>query len=681
MNESSFRLALVLNGSNGTTLDKYLYGYISIVLYAQNAPQTSYSICAYLEKNYGISFTHYEITSVLEKNIKQGKIEKLGNKRNEGDTYFFTDLELKKCKEKFSKQSEIVDLIDLYFQNNKSELTKESISTLINKFVYYLFDKYKSSIIEMLCNGKCRKELVKIGDFDVSPLEREEINKFLEWDNNEKNNFFYKIINGAFNYGMLTVKKPFSTKIFEGKKFYFDTNVIIPLSGIGNKSRVEAIKKFFSKAQDLKIELCYTNETGNEIEYLLSNKCEEIKNFISNSGMIDPMNLEMFGTGGLEDFYVEYYEWYNEKKNTDLNAFHKHLYLKTQDTLSKLKLVNVDSIKYRNLPIFNEISETLSKIKKDKKGFSSQKNIEYDAVNYLFINSENTSIDNNSFLISIDKILCRFADDRKNGSMPIVINPALWLGLFLKYAGRTPDDLLAFTKFLQLPIFEHDKIELDDVLEAMKGISDDVNVRAAIFRELNYMVKDVKDFGEVDIKVMTKKAHEILIEKREAEFAEKAKKEKEELEKELRPQLEKEIKEKLENEIEEKSKKEMDERIKKRAEQRTDRKMKKWCFLFSNKEAIKKAITFIIMVIVVLVFLLTPLLSSIKDFLYRWNEDFSVVISGVIMLASTSLAGFLSNFIYSRIMKKIGSPETKRALIFKREIEKIEREVGYLFKH
>jgi hypothetical protein len=660
MEDNIFRLALVLQENGTSNLYKYLYEYIKVALITLNSPSTVHDICLFLEENYNISFSSIEVLDVINKQEKKGNLAK------ENDKYELSCEEKSKTIEKLKTAESIDKYVAQYIVELSIDIGVNELSSLLNRFIYFLFVRYKSTIIEMLGKGKYNPDEVKMGDFEAMVSEKETINGFLVWENTEKNKFLYKVINAAFNYGMLTVKKWLNNQVFNGKKFILDTNVIVALSGIGSISRVYATQKFLHKARELNIEMGYTNITSNEINDLLVNKCSELTKFVQENGLINPRFLETYGTGGLEDFYVEYFEWTKTNDPWDINSFHKYIYKKVQNTLFSLKLKTVNASKYVNKPEFSSFCGQLLAMKQEKRGYGSKKTVENDVINFMYIDDlVDTKLriwDSNYFIISIDRVFCLFADKNKNGYVASVIHPTVWLGLFLKFAGRTSDDLLAFTKFLQLPIDDHSKVELHKVIETMNDISDDGNVRSAILTELSYMLRDTKDLGDIDIKAMTKKAHEILIEQKDDEMS-------------TRFEAEKKI---IEIDVRERQKIKIHKYNNEKAEETTTQKMKKWIYIYKNEKNIKNSITVFFTLIMSTVFLFTTLLSYIIDLLNHINESSSVIIGNVIMYLIILFSGIISRVSYSLIIKKIGSIEDIKLNIFKKEILKQEEITKFL---
>lgn len=662
MMDDIFRLALVLQDNGTSNLNKYMYEYIKVALIELNSPSTALDICKFLESNYSILFSNIEILTVLDKQEKKGHIYK------QKDKYELSNEEKMKTIEKMESTETIQGYVAKYVEEVSIDITEQELSSILNDFFYYLFVRYKSTIIDMLIKDKYDPETTKMGDFEASVSEKKIINGFLVWDNKEKNQFIYRIINGAFNYGMVTVKKCLNNQVFNGKKFILDTNVIIALSGIGNSSRVYATQKFLQKARELNIEIGYTSITSNEINDLLVNKCNDLIRFIEEVGLINPLFLESYGTGGLEDFYVEYYEWTRTNCCRDINSFHKYIYNKVQNTLFSLKLKPVSTTNYEKKTEFSTFSEQLLSLKRDMRGYGSRKTVENDVVNYMYVNEliENKVKiwDINYFFISIDRVFCLFAEKNKRGYVSSVIHPTVWLGLFLKFTGRTSDDLLAFTKFLQLPIDDHNKVELHEVVKTMNEISDDESVRSAILSELSYMLRETKDLGDIDIKKMTKKAHEILIEQKEAEMM-------------TRIETERKI---LEIDFKEKQKNRIHQHNSEKAKETTLRKMRKWEYIYKNKKNIKKLIAFSFTVIMIVLFLITSTLDHIINMISKINISYSIIIGNVIMYFTSIVAGIFSSILYSLIINKIGSLEDIQIKIYNEELLKEEEKSKFLIE-
>jgi hypothetical protein len=86
-----------------------------------------------------------------------------------------------------------------------------------------------NSILSLINN-----ERVIDNNFSKNPEDTKLINEFLSWKNEEKDKFVYNTVSYGYIYCTLTVKKNdlLANKLFKGKKFILDANIIFRLAGI-----------------------------------------------------------------------------------------------------------------------------------------------------------------------------------------------------------------------------------------------------------------------------------------------------------------------------------------------------------------------------------------------------------------------------------------------------------------
>ena len=124
----------------------------------------------------------------------------------------------------------------------------------------------KNSILALLDNVKENGEQFKKRESDIKL-----INLFLDWENEEKN----KLAN----------------RLFKGKRFILDANIIFRLAVINNDVRMNAIKSFVEKCKEVGVTLCYTTATLDEIKRVIVSKVQWIK---SVTGSQEPFRLSTF---------------------------------------------------------------------------------------------------------------------------------------------------------------------------------------------------------------------------------------------------------------------------------------------------------------------------------------------------------------------------------------------------
>lgn len=441
-----------------------------------------------VNEQFNLSFTVDEIAKALKKK---------GNQRIAlvDDKYVLTDKAKNSIAQKITPLEKLGKLITIFLENEESSYDTATVSKLLKRYFYFAFNSNIQNLLFLI--NKTDTE-INTSTFEANNAEILLINRFLMWDNAEKDEFVYTLVAICYEYCMLTVKKDeiVSTELFRGKKFFLDANIIFRMAGINNEERRFATQSFVEHCKKVGIELSCTNGTLDEVYRVLIAQVEHVKLISGPSMPVACDVLEKFNPQiELNDFYRIYYDWCNSDGNNagDFLAFHRYLLTKTQDVVEVLSVV--ESSSYRASIEAKSYEAQVRDLKEFKSNRRKVKNIstasaETDATNILDIikwrNGAGSSIwQTNEFMVSADQGLIAWAAKVYPG-VPIVVLPSVWLSLILRFTGRTDDDYKSFCLFLtQRQHISHENlIDPTRVLSELKYKTNDRQLKEKIIVEL-----------------------------------------------------------------------------------------------------------------------------------------------------------------------------------------------------
>lgn len=507
---------MVLHDSANSARDKKLCDIIRVVLAESNEPKlTAESLSVKIQENYSLSFSPIEIKNAIS---RKGSGYIISSDNNQ--FYSITDLEKKDTLEKTNLAIVLDQFIQQFF-NVHPDLPSsiKDLEEVVIRYLYYCF-KWNATNIQYLLQGKLTTE---VSDFDATNEQIALIDSFLKWENEGKNQFLYKVISSCFEYCMLTTNKndSWSKKIFNGKKFYLDANIVFRLAGFNNDDRQYVTKMFVKKCKEANIQLLYTSETYSEVRRVIDAKVAEI---ISLCDRREPVSYETIQKLGYSyktnDFYAMYYRWTLVPGNRydDYEGYRKYLYDQVSNIENDLVYDPINIA--MNTERLEELKEKLRIYKENRhKESPSKSGVESDIRNLLYIlhNRRITSATSiwqtNVFFVSADQLLTNWAMDEFKGA-PLVVTPSVWLTILLKITGRTDDDYDAFCTFLRLPQSGDGKPTFDpeQVMRSLNAKTDDKTVKEKIIDEIVLNASYYRVFaqnGEYD--EMTEKAFDVIL--------------------------------------------------------------------------------------------------------------------------------------------------------------------------
>lgn len=476
-----FRLATVLYADNNyevapkTIIKKVIE---SALLSNGNKSISTHNLIDFIFDTYNLHLDELEVKNIVKSEKEHGF---LINEKNGETIICLTEKRKHLIESKLSNKT--IDFFIEEFQKEKTSLVEGSnTKEIIYRFLYEILSTNIESFKKLLDSKKKVEELINIESNSYTPVEREIINEFLGWDNNEKNKAIFDIASYALEYCMISNNGDGShiqLNNLKNKIFYLDTNVIFRALGINGLNRQNRTNTFLKKFLEVNTTLVISKFSEIEFKDTITFYLDKLKRAPLNR-KINPEVFQEKHFKSLSDIYDFYYKWRAGKYNDSLDLFEAHifsLYNKFKDDfkVSADYKIPFDEKDIKTEKIINELSESICSYKNlegSKHGFNGD-NI--DALNILLVqirrDDKSTNIfDTKHFIVSTDQSLRRW-DYYRNSITPIVLLPSQWLSILLRYISRSNDDFKSFVSFLNLPSGES-QIDSEKLHIVLAGISE-----------------------------------------------------------------------------------------------------------------------------------------------------------------------------------------------------------------
>ena len=469
--QTLLRLALVLQDQAPTTLNKYICKLSEIILLEYPDGINIYQLNESLNHQFNLSFTEEEVKSAIS---KKGQNRILVSET----LYKLAPSIQSKLAQQESLSEKLKKIINEFIISLSIDSSEEQVYSLLLRYLYFCFNSNVDNLLSLFEHSV----LVETTTFEATPEEISIINRFIIWDNSDKDTLVYTLTATCYEYCMLTIKKDsvLSSELFKGKRFYLDANIIFRMAGINNKERQTVTQRFVDHCRKVGIELYFTSATMDEIYRVISSQIDFIKGIAGSSMPVSNTTLQELNPNlEANDFYNIYCDWCQTPGNIcgDYISFGRYLLTITQSTMMQLKCKDSTPYKISNqVEIFKQQVSSLKKYKDDKRFWrtTSISSAETDITNIRDIvtwrGSAGTSLwQTNDFIVSADQLLIGWAENAFSG-VPIVVLPSVWLSIILRFTGRTTDDYKSFCLFLtQRQHITHE--EFIDPIYLLKGIS------------------------------------------------------------------------------------------------------------------------------------------------------------------------------------------------------------------
>lgn len=542
MNKNNiFRLASIIYAdtndkdiSNTRIINKFIE---SVFIENGNLEITIDEIVDTIKLNYKLDFINEEIEKIIEQYgsnyIICSKQIKLNDKRYE-------------TLEERYKTNEAEELIDIFLEEFVEPIRRLGVSIgkipdILNTLFYNLINVSKTQL-EQLLNTE-NDIVVLMSDLQLENNERELINLFLCWKNEDKDEFIFKIYNLGIEYSLITTNKTQENMItsISNKVFFLDCNIVFRGIGINGNIRKKRVDTFLKKCIENNEELKISRFTDEEFKATIKHHIDFLDKW--NKGKSFDTNLFRKLTKN-DSIYHYFIEWKKKNPYLTMLMFEAHIIENYKEYLAEFKIY-IEYKEYFNeedKDSIKEIDILTTKLTEYGLKEKREKNLEIDAKNILLINKlrkENkiSLIDTKYYIISADKNMVKLKLDK---NQPISLYPSQWMGLLLKYTGRTEDDFKSFIGFLNLKSNEVVLSEKDafivsqaissmaEMLENQNGIlsylfendfTNQINDLSNFQEKYDYTLKQAEEYLEHELK---KTKESIEIEKSGKEELEKA---------------------------------------------------------------------------------------------------------------------------------------------------------------
>jgi len=492
-----FRLAAVLYAGNSYEVSsKTIHRKIieSALLGNSNKPLNIHQLIDYIFNTYNLCFDENEVTEIVTGD-KTGENFLLNEK---GGNIIVCLTEKRKQTLESRVSNKTIDYFIAEFEKEKATLvTGSNCKEIIYRFLYELLSANIESFRKLLNSKNSITDLINVESESYSSIEREIINEFLSWDNNDKNKAIFDIASYALEYCMISNNGNgvhIQLNNLKNKIFYLDTNVIFRALGLNGENRQNRtntfLKKFLESNTTLVISKYSEKEFKDTVAYYISK--------INKKPIVRKLNPEIFKERyfkNVSELYDFYYKWRVGKMNDSLELFEAHVL----GLYEKFKVdFKVDS-DYK-IP-FDEKDEKVEKQITDlSQSIGSYKNADganhgvnadlIDALNVMLVENrrEGKSLsifDTKYFIVSTDQYLRRWDYNRKNAT-PVIMLPSQWLSILLRFISRTNDDFKSFVSFLNLPNSDA-AIDSEKLHAILTGISE----MTENFEQQQYLVHSI----------------------------------------------------------------------------------------------------------------------------------------------------------------------------------------------
>ncbi|MBF4470939.1 hypothetical protein [Flavobacterium sp. HJJ] len=491
MNTEIFRLAAILYADNNYEVNpKTIHRKVieSLFIENQNNFLGVHSLIDLIKQKYNLDFTVEEINEIVS------------------DGFFFSTSSCKVEELKITLTAKRYETIAGKITSNNleyfiSEFHKansnyefDDIRSVIYSFLYEVFQTNITSFSKLINPNIKIEELVNINDYNLTILEIEIINGFLNWENDDKNKTIFDISNLALEYCLLTNKKGSNFKLenLKSKNFFLDTNIVLRAIGVNGENRKNRTLTFLQKFKEAKENLFISKFTDEELRKTITYHINQISKYSTAR-----INSSVFSNFSKSEDFIEYYHrWRRNRVNDSLDLFSSHINSLVSDLKNKFEVKNdfKDYFDINDANVDEQIKDKASQINTfktfNKNVPSNMEGCINDAKNihlleFLRNGHYNNIFDCKYYFISSDQYLRKW-DYTKNSSIPIVLLPSQWMSILLRYLNRTSDDFKSFVSFLNINNGEkgisNENLQL--ILNGISEITTDFTQQNSIISEM-----------------------------------------------------------------------------------------------------------------------------------------------------------------------------------------------------
>lgn len=539
-NNSYLRMALLFGDNKAPTLRKNLEKMITLILFedeksakdnGSTSGMTVVEIIEHLKSTFQISFSDKEILETIENKNQKRIICSYRDRDFALNKYSISNSEYVRLDEK-EKDNVLQRTIQVFLsQNTDIYYSDAEFLELLHKHFYCVFNSNAATLLDLINRNYDYTQSLQIEEIEFSNDEKDAINRFLYWDNAEKNKCVYEIVSCCFDYCMLTAKQGSDAykTIFNKKVFYLDANIVFRLMGVNHISRKKVIDTFIKKCKSLSVTVRVTNHTRKEINDTIAHHVEVIASTFGKSAPLDPnMVIHLSSLGGSSSFYTAYYDWCKDPLNrfSDYSSFKRDLIKQANDILGQFRQKDFDNYAEIDSEKFDQYVKSLSAWKTNSRKSIYIPSICTDVNNFMFVSSQNNNDDGadffntHNYLISADHAFCSWAKEIRPGAIPVVVLPSVWYSIMLQFSTRTDDDYASFTSFLNFSMSNSDignntQFKMD-VLRRVIELDEPATIRNEVGFNICERLKNanIYDLDAEEIDALVQDAYHSVVEKK-----------------------------------------------------------------------------------------------------------------------------------------------------------------------
>lgn len=552
--DSYLRLAMMFRDNHAHHFKTKLEKMAEIILF-ENTPiaMTAEEMITALRDEYSLHFTDTEITNAIEGPRGSNNIICINpeSRRQGSKKYILTEKTATEI-EKRSTGISIANFCSLY-ASEQSDLSidETQLEDLLCRYFHQCFIHHANTIMKLITRDQTERAFLTGSniDEDFTAEEKETINRFIYWDNPEKDKFVCQMVACCFDYCSMTVRTDstiFETVLKE-KNFVLDTDIISCMIGINKGAGKQAMNAFIKKSNEAGIRMAITNFTRDETADTINRNVNRIRDLSGNSQPLHPSLIrECADTGIDEVFYQSYYEWSqtDSHRNDSIEEFRKDLIQSTESVCQPFIAISGIPYSETKAELFESLSQNLHEYKTIHKEPSKIDIIKTEVNNYLLISEKNeragmqNSPGLNYYLISADRSFCHWARETHPDAIPKVIPPSVWYSILLHYSSRATKDYAAFTRFLNIHSTT-DEVRQDEkktlLLKKISQLNEPIDIKERIMLEAGKKLSDeYTDADDTTIDNLIRESNTAVTEQKAAEnTAKKERDQKQDLEKQL----------------------------------------------------------------------------------------------------------------------------------------------------
>lgn len=471
------------------------------LLHKDNLEQPRKEIYAYITKVLGIrlQFGDFSRFIDLSKDLEITAIEDDVLIKLKEDS-------IQKFRERFEKNT-IDKFIDEYAaQNELISKQSQSIKEILLKSLYININSFVISDLKTLISDSIRT--------GFKQEEIDDFNKFLDWENTEKNKAIYSLFSKAIEFAILTSGRGVSSiskDIFTNKTYYLDANVIIRALGVDGEERKDSIISVLESCNHDGIKFKIAKSTSDELYGIVNKRSKDIKRKTSSdaeqilTSIIDDLPLN-------NSFETDYIKKRKSGKVLSPNSYRLSLEKELEAFSDKFSLT-VEKIKgipnYEITQLTNELFD--AKHNDYSRRYYTKAAALVDAKNILHVRNVRSSNNYNykdirSFYLTTDGTLNEIIANENPETVSETILPSQLFVIHNSFHKKTTeDDYNDFIKFIKLrkTDFKLPGNEVFNYLDQIRKVtSDPDDITSSIRAYANYKFQNREEHKDSKEKII-----------------------------------------------------------------------------------------------------------------------------------------------------------------------------------